>query len=79
LYVFINKRRNRMRLLLWDRHGFWLFYKMLERGVFQLPSEHSDIPAYALAYEQLIMIIEGIDLSTVKRKKRYCILTNQIA
>lgn len=79
LYVFINKRRNRMKLLLWDRHGFWLFYKMLETGVFQLPSEHGDTPAYALAYEQLMMIIEGIEMSTVQRRKRYCMLTNQTA
>jgi transposase len=79
LYVFINKRRNRMKLLLWDRHGFWLFYKMLERGEFQLPVGYSDKSAYSLAYEQLMMIIEGIDMSTVKRKKRYCLLTNHMA
>jgi len=73
LYVFVNKRRNRMKLLLWDRHGFWLFYKMLEEGTFALPATAGDTAAQAqaLAYEQLVMIVEGIDVSKITRKKRY--------
>lgn len=58
---------------------FELRYKMLETGVFQLPPGQADAQAYALAYEQLVMIIEGIEISTAKRKKRYCGLTNQTA
>jgi transposase len=72
LYVFINKRRNRMKMLMWDRHGFWQFYKMLEEGTFSLPTPR-DIAAQSvsLAYEQLVMIVEGIDAATVTRRKRY--------
>jgi len=73
VFVFVNKRRDRMKILLWDRHGYWLFYKRLEKGRFQTPPVERDAPGegLTLSYEQLMMIIEGIDLSSVKRIKRY--------
>jgi transposase len=73
IFVFVNKRRNRMKILLWDRHGFWLMYKKLEAGLFQLPPLEIDSIGEGLSidYDQLIMIVEGIDLNSIKRKKRY--------
>lgn len=72
-FVFINRRRDRMKILVWDRHGFWLLYKRLEGGRFQVPPADMSMPPEALSlnYEQLVMMIEGIDLCSVKRKKRY--------
>jgi len=72
-FVFVNKRRDRMKILLWDRHGFWLLYKRLEAGRFQVPPiEAGAAPeALSVSYEQLVMILEGIDLRSVRRKKRY--------
>jgi transposase len=73
-FVFVNRRRDKMKILLWDRHGFWLLYKRLEAGCFQMPPvENATVnpEALRLTYEQLIMIIEGIDLQSVKRRKRY--------
>jgi transposase len=72
-FVFVNKRKDRMKVLVWDRHGFWLFYKRLEAGQFQVPPVETDMTPEGLtvSYEQLMMIIEGIDLTSVKRKKRY--------
>lgn len=72
-FVFVNRRRDRMKILVWDRHGFWLLYKRLESGRFQLPPAETDRApeSLALAWEQLLMIIEGIDLAHVKRRKRY--------
>jgi transposase len=75
IFVFVNKRRDRMKLLFWDRHGYWLLYKRLESGRFQMPPIDDDskgnIEALQITYEQLMLIIEGIDLTSVKRRKRY--------
>lgn len=61
LFVFTNRRRDRIKLLIFDRNGFWLFYKRLERGTFQL-----DLPAGTSRIEitraELAVILEGIDL-----------------
>lgn len=74
IFVFVNKERNKMKLLVWDRHGYWLLYKRLEAGRFQMPpSEHTIIDPHELhiTMEQLILIIEGIDLAHIKRRKRF--------
>jgi len=72
-FVFVNRSRDRMKILLWDRHGFWLLYKRLEAGRFQMPPvENGQAPeGLDLQYEQLLLIIEGIDLASVRRIKRY--------
>lgn len=71
VYVFINRRRDRMKLLLWDRTGFWLFYKRLEQGTFQLPANLAQHTSLELRYDELLLILEGIDLDSVKRRRRY--------
>jgi transposase len=73
IFVFVNKTCDKMKILVWDRHGYWLLYKRLEAGRFQMPpAEASDNPeAINITYEQLVLIIEGIDLASVKRRKRY--------
>jgi transposase len=76
VFVFVNRRRDKMKILLWDRHGFWLLYKRLEAGCFQMPPIETiatSPQAQTITYEQLILIIEGIDLRTVQRRKRYSI------
>lgn len=80
IFVFVNKQRDRMKLLVWDRHGYWLLYKRLESGRFQMPPGDEDTPgqqeALLITYEQLMLIIEGIDLASVKRRKRYSLSAN---
>lgn len=68
VYVFVNRRRDRLKLLVWDRTGFWIFYKRLEGGTFQRPATAA---AAALPYEELMLILEGIDLAAIKRRRRY--------
>ncbi len=73
LFVFVNRVGNRMKILLWDRSGFWLFYKRLEQGSFQLPifsNSHSQA-SLSLSYDELLLIIEGVDISSIRRGKRY--------
>jgi len=74
-FVFVNKSRDRMKILLWDRHGYWLLCKRLEAGRFQMPPCDKGLPpeGLKLSYEQLMLIIEGIDLGSVRRMKRYSI------
>lgn len=72
-YVFVNKRRDRMKVLVWDRHGYWLLCKRLEAGRFAMPGEPGGDTsgAWRLSYEQLVLIVEGIDVTTVHQRKRF--------
>jgi transposase len=71
VYVFVNRRRDRIKLLVWDRSGFWLFYKRLEQGTFQLPRHAAEPAALELPYDELLMMLEGIDLASIKKRRRY--------
>lgn len=63
LCVFRNRRRDRIRILLWDRNGFWLVLKRLEADRFIWPT---DAPVVTLTVEQLHWLLEGIDLSAMR-------------
>lgn len=63
VFVFSNRRRNRVRLLLWDRTGFWLLMKRLEADHFVWPKEAA---VAELTVEQLHWLLEGIDLSAMR-------------
>lgn len=71
VYVFINKRKDRIKLLFWDNGGFWIFYKRLEKGTFQYPVSDPASESLAISYDELVMILEGIDLHSIKRRPRY--------
>jgi transposase len=64
VFVFIGRRRDKVKLLVWDRHGFWVLYKRLERGRFADPAR---LAAGALAMSELVAWLEGIDLARVRR------------
>ncbi len=64
VYVFSNRRRNRVKILGWDRNGFWLLLKRLEQDRFVWPLEAA-VPA--LTVEQLHWLLEGIDIGVVQR------------
>jgi transposase len=64
VYVFGNRRRDRVKILGWDRNGFWLLLKRLEKDRFIWPSEET-VPV--LSIEQLHWLLEGIDIATVQR------------
>lgn len=76
VYVFLNRRRDRIKLLVWERGGFWIFYKRLEKGTFQLPADAQNRACIQLPYEELLMLIEGIDLTSIKRRRRYGFIKN---
>jgi transposase len=72
LFVVFNRRGDQVRILFWDRHGYCLFAKRLERGRFRLPWEQ---PAIGAAVEmesaELALILEGIDLRGARRRARW--------
>ncbi|MEE9311131.1 MAG: IS66 family insertion sequence element accessory protein TnpB [Planctomycetota bacterium] len=71
LFVFHNKRRNLMKVLFWDRTGFCILHKRLEQGTFRFPSQSEDSRTLEVDSAVLTLILEGIDLSNAKRRKRY--------
>ncbi len=81
-FVFINRRRDRVKILTWDGSGFCIYYKRLERGTFELPrldrvdqqgsdQQGPDQQSIELTGSQLSLILDGIELSSVKQRPRF--------
>jgi transposase len=70
-FLFRSRRGDRLKVLLWDRDGFVLWYKRLEVGVFKLPRIEPGARSIELRPSELAMILDGIDLSRLKRVPRY--------
>lgn len=70
VYLFINRRRDRMKMLVWESGGFMLYYKRLESGLFELPKDEGGT-RIKLNWETLVLMMTGISLVQKKRKKRY--------
>lgn len=82
LFIFINRRRDRMKLLHFDGQGFWLYYRLLESGTFEelLPTEQHDNkvdnkpPNLRIDSTQLTMLLAGVSLiAAKKRRKRFAL------
>jgi transposase len=72
LFVFRSRGSDRLKILYWDRDGFALWYKRLEEGTFRFPRrDDPQQQALEIKASELAMLLEGIDLSSVKRTKRY--------
>jgi|HubBroStandDraft_2_1064218.scaffolds.fasta_scaffold803860_1 transposase len=71
IFVFRNKAADRIKLLVWEEDGYAIWYKRLEAGTFRFPRTQDAQPRVEIRAADLVMLLEGIDLSTVKRGKRY--------
>lgn len=71
LFVFRSRRGDRLKVLQWDRDGYVLWYKRLEVGIFKLPSIRSGASSIELRLSEFAMMLDGIDMSRVKRMPRY--------
>jgi transposase len=69
LFLFLNKRRDRVKALWWDRDGLIIWYKRLERGCFELPRDGQDLPHVTLDATALAMFLGGVPLSTPRRPR----------
>lgn len=68
-FVFVGRRRDRLKLLVWEPSGFVLYYKRLEAGTFRLPDGKQ--PVVALSSAELWALLEGLDVEVKQRRKRY--------
>jgi len=71
VFIFINKKRNQVKLLLFEGDGFAMYYKRLEKGTYELPATGDKSGSIAVSSEQLQLILQGISLRHVHRRKRY--------
>jgi transposase len=69
LFVFVNRRRDRVKILYWDQSGFWLLYKRLERGRFNVFDQASDREgSFEMNAKDLALLLEGVDLRGARRR-----------
>jgi transposase len=72
-FMFVNKRRDRIKIMWWDRDGLAIFMKRLEAGTVQKPIITNDAKSLIIDQAQLAMLLTGIDVSNIKRRKRYAV------
>jgi transposase len=71
LFLFVGRDKDRIKILYWDADGFALWYKRLEEGTFRLPAARSVGVCVELKASELAMLLAGIDLTSIKRRRRY--------
>ena len=67
IFIFFNRRRTQVKLLVWEKDGFLIYHKRLERGTYELPGSTSN----ELRSDELMLILQGISLRSVRRRKRF--------
>jgi len=70
-FIFINRPRTHLKLLVYEKGGFTIFYRRLEKGAFEVPSFNLDANSMQLTTDQLHFILQGISLQTIRYRKRY--------
>lgn len=70
LFLFRNRRGDRLKILAWDQGGFWVLYKRLERGTFAWPTD-SEGAAVTLRSGDLLLLLSGVDLAQTRRRRWY--------
>lgn len=73
LFLFVNRRRDKLKVLYWDGDGLAIWYRRLEQGTFQLPKVDPDAVAASMSADDLVMLLRGIDYSNVRRRKRFAL------
>ena len=71
VFIFINKKRNQVKLLLWEGDGLAMYYKRLEKGTYELPDYSDQKDSVSISSQELQLILDGISLKSVRKRKRY--------
>jgi transposase len=70
-FIFINKLHTHLKLLIWEKNGFTIFYRRLEKGTFEVPAFDLDAKSMQISADQLSFMIKGIPLKEIKYRKGY--------
>ena len=73
VFIFINRRRNQVKLLSWEGGGLAIYSKRLEQGTYELPVSETKGAGLEVSAENLGFILDGIQLSSVRKRKRFCL------
>jgi transposase len=71
LFLFVARSRDRLKILYWESDGYAIWYKRLEAGTFRIPAVRPERPSVELKASELAMLLEGIDLKSLKRSQRF--------
>ena len=71
IFIFLNKHRTHIKLLLWEGDGFALYYKRLEQGTYELPVCNDSDSSMHITQQQLQFILQGVSLGKIEYRKRY--------
>ena len=78
LFMFRNRRGDRVKILIWDRSGFWVLYKRLERGTFAWPEGETE-QAVELHVSDLMLLLSGAELGGVSRRRWYDVMQRAVS
>jgi len=71
VFIFINRRRDKIKLLHWQGISFTLYYKRLEEGTFEVPTYDPEAGSITLSYTQMVMLVDGLTIKNIEKRKRY--------
>jgi transposase len=71
VFIFINRPRNKIKLLHWQGIGFTLYYKRLEEGTFESLDYDPEIGSITLSYAQIVMLVEGLSIKNIQKRKLF--------
>jgi transposase len=71
VFIFINRLRNKIKLLQWQGIGFTLYYKRLEEGTFELLDYDPEVGSISLSYAQIVMLVDGLSIKNMRKRKLF--------
>ncbi len=79
VFIFINRRRDKIKLLHWQGISFTLYYKRLEEGTFEVPTYDLGAGSVVLSYTQIVMLVDGLTIKNIQKRKRYTLSTEAVS
>lgn len=71
VFIFLNRRHNQVKMLLWEGDGFSLYHKRLEKGSYELPTGNNGQSICSIDADELVLLLKGISLRHIRKRKRY--------